>query len=82
MVKKGFGIQFQGNYSKIILKADKLLAEGNKAEANRLYKAADKFFGPDGIFTKAEGEGEHPFSRKWGRGKIGNELKNKQFSKK
>ena len=74
-LKKGFGIQFQGNYSKIILKADKLLAEGNKAEANRLYKAADKFFGPDGIFTKAEGEGEHPFSRKWGRGKIGNELK-------
>ena len=43
-LKKGFGIQFQGNYTKIILKADKLLAEGNKAEANRLYKAADKFF--------------------------------------
>ena len=41
-LKKGFGIQFQGNYSKIILKADKLLAEGNKAEANRLYKAADR----------------------------------------
>jgi len=74
-LKKGFGIQFQGNYTKIILKADRLLAEGNKAEANRLYKAADKFFGPDGIFTKAEGEGEHPFSRKWGKGKIGNELK-------
>ena len=62
-LKEGFGAQFQGNYTKLINEADKLAAQGNRQGANRLYKAADKFFGPDGIFTKAGGQGEHPLSR-------------------
>ena len=62
-LKEGFGAQFQGNYNKLINKADKLAAQGNRQGANRLYAAADKFFGPDGIFTKAGGQGEHPLSR-------------------
>ena len=65
-LKEGFGAQFQGNYNKLINKADKLAAQGNRQGANRLYAAADKFFGPDGIFTKAGGQGEHPLSRLMG----------------
>ena len=37
--------------------------QGNIEDAIRLEKAADKYFGPKGIFRKATGEGEHPFSR-------------------
>lgn len=42
-LKEGFGAQFQGNYNKLINKADKLAAQGNRQGANRLYAAADKF---------------------------------------
>ena len=65
-LKEGFGLQFKGNYSKFINQADKLFEAGNFKEARRLYAAADKYFGPQGIFTKAAGEGEHPLSRLMG----------------
>ena len=72
---EGYGRGFTGNYGKLIKKADDLLAAGESKFANRLYKAADKFFSPNGIFTKAAGEGEHPLSRNMGDGPIGNQLK-------
>ena len=65
-MKEGFGRQFQGNYSKLVNEADRLRGLGgiqNLRDADRLNKAADKFFGPKGIFTKAGGQGEHPLSR-------------------
>ena len=66
-MKEGFGAQFQGNYSKLINKADELRGLGgiqNLRDAVRLEKAADKFFAPKtGIFTIAGGQGEHPLSR-------------------
>ena len=72
---EGYGKGFKGNYGNLIKKADDLLAAGDKVSAKRLYKAADKFFSPNGIFTKAAGEGEHPLSRNMGDGPIGNQLK-------
>ena len=66
-MKEGVGAQFQGNYSKLINKADELRGLGgiqNLRDAVRLEKAADKFFAPKtGIFTIAGGQGEHPLSR-------------------
>jgi hypothetical protein len=70
-LKKAYGKQFAGNYSKIINAADKLNDpnfEGGKfydpKKAERLYKAADKFFGPTGIVRKsAVGEAEHALAR-------------------
>ena len=74
-LKELLGLKFQGNYSSFINRGDKLLNQGLTEEANRLYAAAEKYFGAKGIFTKAEGQGEHPFSRVFGSGPIGNELK-------
>jgi len=74
-LKELLGLKFQGNYSSFINRGDKLLARGLTEEANRLYAAAEKYFGSNGIFTKYEGQGEHPFSRVFGSGPIGNELK-------
>ena len=66
-LKAGLTDLFAGNYSKIIQTADILNAEGKTKEAERLYNAAEKFFSPnDGIFRKAGGQAEHPFSRKYG----------------
>ena len=66
-LKAGLTDVFAGNYSKIIQAADVLNAEGKAKEAKRLYDAAEKFFSPnDGIFRKAGGQAEHPFSRKYG----------------
>ena len=70
-LKNAYGKQFAGNYSKIINAADKLNDpnfEGGKfydpKKAERLYKAADKFFGPTGIVRKsAVGEAEHALAR-------------------
>ena len=63
-LKKAYGKQFAGNYSKIINAADQLAAAGETAKAERLYKAADKFFGPTGIIRKsAVGEAEHALAR-------------------
>jgi hypothetical protein len=63
-LKKAYGKQFAGNYSKIINAADELTAAGETAKAERLYKAADKFFGPTGIVRKsAVGEAEHALAR-------------------
>jgi hypothetical protein len=62
-LKDSFGLQFQGNYSKMINAADQLEAAGKMDEAARLRKGADNFFGPDGIITKAAGEGEHALAR-------------------
>jgi len=63
-LKKAYGKQFAGNYSKIINAADQLAAAGETAKAERLYKAADKFFGPTGIIRKsAIGEAEHALAR-------------------
>jgi len=63
-LKQAYGKQFAGNYSKIINAADQLAAAGETAKAERLYKAADKFFGPTGIIRKsAIGEAEHALAR-------------------
>ena len=63
-LKKAYGKQFAGNYSKIINAADQLAAAGETAKAQRLYNAADKFFGPNGIVRKsAVGEAEHALAR-------------------
>ena len=62
-LKEAYGSVFQGNYTRFISEADKLFDAGNFKEARRLYAAADKYFGPSGIFTKAGGQGEHPLSR-------------------
>ena len=62
-LKDSFGLQFQGNYSKMINAADRLEAAGKMDEAARLRKGANNFFGPDGIITKAAGEGEHALAR-------------------
>ena len=74
-LKELLGLKFQGNYSSFINRGDKLLAQGLTKEANRLYAAAEKYFGAKGLFTKVEGQGEPPFSRVFGSGPIGNELK-------
>ena len=74
-LKELLGLKFQGNYSSFINRGDRLLAQGLPEEANRLYAAAEKYFGSNGVFTKYEGQGEHPFSRVFGSGPIGNELK-------
>ena len=66
-LKAGLTDLFAGNYSKTIQAADVLNAEGKTKEAQRLYAAAEKFFSPnDGIFRRAGGQAEHPFSRKYG----------------
>ena len=63
-LKNAYGKQFAGNYSKIINAADQLAAAGETAKAERLYRAADKFFGPTGIIRKsAVGEAEHALAR-------------------
>ena len=62
-LKDGFGVQFKGNYSKMIKEADNLEAIGKIDEATRLRKGANDFFGPDGLITKAKGEGEHTLGR-------------------
>ena len=62
-LKDSFGLQFQGNYSKMIKAADELEAAGRIKDAIRLKNAANKFFGADGIITKAAGEGEHALAR-------------------
>jgi hypothetical protein len=62
-LKETIGKQFGGNYGALIRRADQFREAGNIEDAIRLEKAADKYFGPKGIFRKATGEGEHPFSR-------------------
>ena len=62
-LKETIGKQFGGNYGALIRRADEFRAQGNIEDAIRLEEAADKYFGPKGIFRKATGEGEHPFSR-------------------
>ena len=63
-LKQAYGKQFAGNYSKIINAADQLADAGETAKAQRLYNAADKFFGPTGIVRKsAVGEAEHALAR-------------------
>jgi len=62
-LKESYGKQFQGNYSKLIQAADQLEAAGEFKKAKRISDAADKFFGPNGIITKAKGEGEHALAR-------------------
>jgi hypothetical protein len=70
-LKQAYGKQFAGNYSKIINAADKLNDPNymngkfyDPEKAKRLYKAADKFFGPTGIVRKsAVGEAEHALAR-------------------
>ena len=62
-LKETIGKQFGGNYGALIRRADEFRSAGNIEDAIRLENAADKYFGPKGIFRKATGEGEHPFSR-------------------
>ena len=47
----------------MIKAADELERIGRPNEAIRLRNAANKFFGPDGLITKAAGEGEHALAR-------------------
>ena len=62
-LKESYGKQFQGNYSKLIQAADQLEVAGEFKKAKRISDAADKFFGPNGLITKAKGEGEHALAR-------------------
>ena len=62
-LKESYGKQFQGNYSKLIQAADQLEAAGEFKKAKRISDAADKFFGPNGLITKAKGQGEHALAR-------------------
>ena len=74
-LKDGFGVQFKGNYSKMIKEADNLEAIGKIDEATRLRKGANDFFGPDGLITKAKGEGEHALGRSFDVSNVDHQLK-------
>jgi len=60
-------LKFNTNYNRLIRAADTLQKEGNTQRANRLYAAADDFFGSKGIFTKLPGNAEHPLSITYGK---------------
>jgi hypothetical protein len=60
-------ISFNTNYNRLIRAADILNEKGETNRANRLYKAADNFFGTKGIFTKLPGNAEHPLSVTYGK---------------
>ena len=60
-------LSFSTNYNRLIRAADVLQSEGKTQRANRLYAAADDFFGSKGIFTKLPGNAEHPLSVIYGK---------------
>jgi|TARA_R100001460_G_scaffold865_1_gene3746 hypothetical protein len=60
-------ISFNTNYNRLIRAGDILKEKGEINRANRLYKAADNFFGTGGIFTKLPGNAEHPLSVIYGK---------------
>ena len=60
-------LKFNTNYNRLIRAADTLQKEGNTQRANRLYAAADDFFGSKGVFTKLPGNAEHPLSVTYGK---------------
>ena len=60
-------LNFSTNYNRLIRAADNLQKQGNTQRANRLYAAADDFFGSKGIFTKLPGNAEHPLSITYGK---------------
>ena len=60
-------LNYSTNYNRLIRAADVLQSEGNTQRANRLYAAADDFFGSKGIFTKLPGNAEHPLSVTYGK---------------
>jgi hypothetical protein len=60
-------LNFSTNYNRLIRAADVLQKEGKTQRANRLYAAADDFFGSKGIFTKLPGNAEHPLSITYGK---------------
>ena len=60
-------LNFSTNYNRLIRAADNLQKQGNTQRANRLYAAADDFFGSKGIFTKLPGNAEHPLSVTYGK---------------
>jgi hypothetical protein len=65
-LKQAMGQQFGGNYERFIKAGDVLTKEGKVKDAQRVYSAAEKFFGSDGIFTKLPGNAEHPLSTSYG----------------
>ena len=60
-------LKFNTNYNRLIRAADILQNKGETKRANRLYAAADDFFGSKGIFTKLPGNAEHPLSVIYGK---------------
>ena len=60
-------LNFSTNYNRLIRAADDLQSKGQTQRANRLYAAADDFFGSKGIFTKLPGNAEHPLSVTYGK---------------
>ena len=60
-------LNFSTNYNRLIRAADNLQKQGSTQRANRLYAAADDFFGSKGIFTKLPGNAEHPLSVTYGK---------------
>jgi len=60
-------LNFSTNYNRLIRAADDLQSKGQTQRANRLYAAADDFFGSKGIFTKLPGNAEHPLSNIYGK---------------
>jgi hypothetical protein len=60
-------LNYSTNYNRLIRAADVLQNQGNTQRANRLYAAADDFFGSKGIFTKLPGNAEHPLSNIYGK---------------
>jgi len=60
-------LNYSTNYNRLIRAADTLESQGNTQRANRLYAAADDFFGSKGIFTTLPGNAEHPLSVTYGK---------------
>ena len=60
-------LKFNTNYNRLIRAADILQNKGETKRANRLYAAADDFFGSKGIFKKLPGNAEHPLSVIYGK---------------
>ena len=73
--KDGFARNIKDNYANLIDKADRLSDLGKTKEADRLYKAADNFFGPKGLITKAPGQGEHALAKMFNPESVNYQLK-------
>ena len=73
--KDALARNIKDNYANLIDRADRLSDLGKTKEADRLYKAADNFFGPKGLITKAPGQGEHALAKMFNPGSVDYQLK-------